>query len=54
MPNQGLRLQRGYVLARGTDGRAVLWRQRRRLPVLGGPVSHLRFDVLQEAPLVDG
>ena len=49
VPNQGLRVQRGYVLARGTDGRPVLWRQCRRVPVRGGPVSHLRFDVLREA-----
>lgn len=48
VPNQGLRLQRGYILARGTDGRPVLWRQRRRVPVVGGPVSHLRFDLLRE------
>ena len=26
----------------------VLWRQRRRVPVLAGPVSHLRFDLLRE------
>jgi hypothetical protein len=50
VPNQGLRLERRYVLARGTDGSPVLWRQRRRLPVLGGPTSHLRFDLLREEP----
>jgi len=49
VPNQGLRLERRYVLARGTDGSPVLWRQRRRLPLLAGPVSHLRFDLLREA-----
>ncbi|MEO7784359.1 MAG: hypothetical protein ABIR97_07295 [Terracoccus sp.] len=48
VPNQGMRLERRYALARGTDGRPVLWRQRRRLPLLSGPVSHLRFDLLQE------
>jgi hypothetical protein len=48
VPNQGLRLERRHVLGRGTDGRPVLWRQKRRIPVLGGPVSHLRFDLLQE------
>jgi hypothetical protein len=48
VPNQGMRLERRHVLARGTDGRPVLWRQKRRLPVLAGPVSHLRFDLLQE------
>jgi hypothetical protein len=50
VPYQGVRLERRYVLARGTDGRPVLWRQRRRVPVLAGPTSHLRFDVLREAP----
>lgn len=48
VPNQGMRLERRYALARGTDGRPVLWRQRRRLPLLAGPVSHLRFDLLKE------
>ena len=50
VPNQGLRLDRRYALARGTDGSPVLWRQRRRVPLLAGPVSHLRFDLLREAP----
>jgi hypothetical protein len=50
VPYQGVRLERRYVLARGTDGRPVLWRQRRRLPLLAGPTSHLRFDVFREAP----
>jgi hypothetical protein len=50
LPNQGMRLQRNYLLARGTDGRPVLWRQRRRVPLLSGPVSHLRFDVFSENP----
>ncbi|RYV49533.1 hypothetical protein [Pengzhenrongella frigida] len=48
VPNQGLRLERRFSLARGTDGRPVLWRQRRRIPLLSGPVSHLRFDLLRE------
>lgn len=50
VPYQGMRLERRYVLARGTDGRPVLWRQRRRMPLLAGPTSHLRFDAFQEAP----
>jgi hypothetical protein len=49
VPNQGLRLDLRYALARGTDGSPVLWRQRRRVPLLAGPVSHLRFDLLQES-----
>ena len=48
VPYQGLRLERRYVLARGTDGRPVLWRQRRTVPLLAPPASHLRFDVLKE------
>jgi hypothetical protein len=52
VPNQGLRLERRHVLGRATDGAPVLWIQRRRVPLLGGPVSHLRFDVLAEAPPV--
>lgn len=50
VPYQGLRLERRYVLARGTDGQPVLWRQRARVPLLGGPVSNLRFDVFRETP----
>lgn len=50
VPYQGVRLERRYVLARGTDGRPVLWRQRRRVPLLAGPTSHLRFDVFSETP----
>lgn len=50
VPNAGLRLERRFCLARGTDGRPVLWRQRRRLPLLSGPVSHVRFDLLKENP----
>lgn len=50
VPYQGLRLERRYLLARGTDGRPVLWRQRRTVPLLAGPTSHLRFDVLKEEP----
>ncbi len=50
VPYQGLRLERRYQLARGTDGRPVLWRQRRTVPLLAGPTSHLRFDLFKEAP----
>lgn len=48
VPSDGLRLERRYVLARATDGAPALWIQRRRVPLLAGPVSHLRFDVLVE------
>jgi hypothetical protein len=48
VPDLGLRLQRRYVLARGTDGLPVLWSQRQRLPLLSPPAPHLRFDVMEE------
>ena len=48
IPTLGLRLERRAMLARGTDGRPVLWTQRRRLPLLAPPAPKLRFDVLQE------
>jgi len=37
------------MLARGTDGRPILWSQRRRLPLLSPPAPRLRLDVMQEA-----
>jgi hypothetical protein len=48
VPTSGLRLDRRFVLGRGTDGWPVLWLQRRRLPLLAPPVSGLRFDVIEE------
>jgi hypothetical protein len=48
IPTLGLRLERRAMLARGTDGRPVLWTQRRRLPLLSPPAPRLRFDLLQE------
>ena len=50
VPYQGLRLERRYLLARCTDGSPALWRQRRTLPLLAPPASHLRFDVFKEHP----
>jgi hypothetical protein len=50
VPNDGLKLERRAMLARRTDGQPSLWVQRRRLPLLGGPVSYLRFDVAAESP----
>lgn len=49
VPTLGLRLERRYMLARGTNGLPVLWSQRRRLPLLAPPAPHLRFDVMEEA-----
>lgn len=48
IPSDGIRLERRYMLARGTDGLPVIWSQRRRLPLLSPPAPHLRFDVMQE------
>lgn len=50
VPTSGLRLERRYLLGRASDGRPVLWRQRRRLPLLTPPVSGLRFDILEQQP----
>jgi hypothetical protein len=46
VPAGGLQLERRWVLARGSDGRPVLWFQRTRLPLAGPPSKTLRFDVL--------
>lgn len=50
LPNQGLALERRYVLGRTTDGQPLLWVQRSRRPLVAGPTSWLRFDVLNAAP----
>ncbi|ONH60003.1 hypothetical protein CcI49_14990 [Frankia sp. CcI49] len=47
LPTTGVRLQRQWKLARRTDGRPVLWMQRQQLPLIGPPVSGLRFDVAE-------
>ena len=47
-------LRRRAMLARDTAGRPVLWVERSTAPVSGPPVSHLRFDVLAEAPKHSG
>jgi hypothetical protein len=46
IPINGLRLERRMMLARGTDGRPVLWAQRRRLPLLAAPALRLEWDRL--------
>lgn len=48
VPSQGLRLRRGWMMTRQTDGFPRLWIQRRRLPLFAPPISGLRFDVLDE------
>jgi hypothetical protein len=50
VPSYGRRLERRWVLGRRTDGRPVLWSQRRHIPLLAPPVNQLRFDVLAELP----
>jgi hypothetical protein len=47
IPDQGLRLQRRWMLVRQTDGRPRLWIQRQRLPLLAPPASGLRFDLFE-------
>ena len=47
VPASGLRLDRRWMLARGTDGGPVLWRQRTRTPLSGAPSKSLRFDVVE-------
>ncbi|MBA3372743.1 MAG: hypothetical protein H0T98_04380 [Euzebyaceae bacterium] len=49
LPNQGLALERRFVLGRTTDGAPLLWVQRSRHPLVDGPTSWLRFDVLHPA-----
>ena len=49
VPTTGLRLEQRFILARGTDGRPVLWLQRQRWPLLGPPSHALRFDVMEPA-----
>ena len=46
IPQDGLRLERRAMLARGTDPAPVLWTQRRRQPLLTPPALRLRFDAL--------
>jgi len=50
IPSNGVRLRRRAMLARDTMGRPVFWVERSALPAAGPPTSHLRFDVLAEAP----
>jgi hypothetical protein len=50
IPRAGVRLDRRYILGRRTDGRPVLWVQRRRTPLFAPPASPLRLDILDEVP----
>jgi hypothetical protein len=50
IPTTGLRIEQRYMLARGIDGRPVLWLQRQRLPLLGPPSHALRFDLAEPVP----
>ncbi len=53
VPVNGMRIEKRWKLARGTDGSPQLWLQRQRFPLLGPPTSGLRFDQLQgQAPPV--
>ncbi len=48
IPSSGMALRRRARLARDTAGRPVLWVERSAKPIIGPPVSHLRFDVFAE------
>jgi hypothetical protein len=50
IPPDGVRVERRAMLARRTDGSPVLWRQRRRQPLLSPPALRLRFDALESIP----
>ena len=50
VPETGLVLETQYQLARATDGSPVLWKQRLRKPLLEGPTSGMRFDILEPQP----
>ena len=52
IPPLGMHLERRAMLARRTDGRPVLWIQRRRMPLLSPPGLNLRFDAVKEIPAV--
>ena len=45
IPTTGLKLIQRFTLARGTDGRPVLWQSRQPIPLLGPPSHALRFDI---------
>ena len=46
VPVMGLQVERRYQLARRTDGRPVLWAQRRRVPLPAVTTTRLQFDIL--------
>jgi hypothetical protein len=48
MMTGGLEVQRRWKLARGTDGRPLLWIERCCLPLREMPARTMRFDVLDE------
>ncbi|MCL8015888.1 hypothetical protein [Streptomyces sp. AS02] len=49
VPPAGLRLERRAMLARGTDGRPVLWTQRSTAPLSAPPALRLRWDQMTPA-----
>ncbi|MCC5947348.1 MAG: hypothetical protein JJT89_02740 [Nitriliruptoraceae bacterium] len=49
VPLTGLRLERRYRLARGTDGAPLLWSERRRSEGVDAPTLLLAHDVIDEA-----
>jgi hypothetical protein len=49
-PRTGLRVQRLWRFARGSDGTAHVWIGRRKDPAMREPTSGLEFDYLERAP----
>ena len=45
IPPAGLRLEQRFALARDVEGGPVLWVQRQRFPLMGGPSHTLRYDL---------
>jgi hypothetical protein len=53
VPRAGARVIRAFQCARACDGSTHLWMARRKTPGRGEGFSGLRFDVVEETPLVE-
>jgi hypothetical protein len=47
VPSSGLAVARRWQLARGSDGRIILWMGRRKAPGAGAARSGLRYDQIE-------
>ena len=52
VPSEACGSERRAMLARDTNGKPVLWTQRRRAPLLTPPGQRLRLDVMEPIPPV--